>query len=118
MSQCITLVVGAVRWWGISKTDDALKEAVEVHLRASETLAELNETQKTILGAERVLVYEKDAELTKRQYEDLEVAGNRSRKVGKNSILAQRSGRRKALERFDRQMWKNGRNHIRKFSLW
>jgi len=68
----ITLGVGFFGWKGVSQTDEALKEVAQVRLPSILGLGILNEAQTAIHRYERTLVYEKDPEIVKRQFTQLE----------------------------------------------
>jgi methyl-accepting chemotaxis protein len=68
----ITLLVGFVGWRGVSQSDEALKEVAAVRLPGILGLELMSEAQTAIQKYERILVYEHDQEIVKRQYSQLE----------------------------------------------
>jgi methyl-accepting chemotaxis protein len=73
----IAAIIGGVGFWALNVAKTAEDEASSVFLPGVYGLGILNEAQTAISLAERVLCYEKDAEIVKRQYTNLDAAWKR-----------------------------------------
>ncbi|MBF0524312.1 MAG: MCP four helix bundle domain-containing protein [Deltaproteobacteria bacterium] len=73
----ITLVVGFLGWRGIQNVTASLEVVAGVRLPSVLGLGMMDEAQGSIQRYERVLIYETDSELIKRQYASLEKAFNK-----------------------------------------
>jgi methyl-accepting chemotaxis protein len=74
----IAAVIGAVGFWSLNVAKTAQDETASVFLPSIYALGIMNEAQTAILLAERVLCFEKDAEIVKRQYANLDAAWKRA----------------------------------------
>ena len=76
----ITLVVGAIGWWGISTTGGALTEVSKVRLPSTQGLMVMNEAQTAIQQIERTLIIPEimtDEKLRQERFKNAEKAWTR-----------------------------------------
>ena len=73
----IAAIIGGVGFWSLKEAKTAQDETASVFLPSIYGLGIMNEAQGAILLAERILCYEKDAEIIKRQHVNLDDAWKR-----------------------------------------
>ena len=73
----IAAIIGGVGFWSMNMAKTAQDETATVFLPGVYALGIMNEAQTAISLAERVICYEKDAEIVKRQYANLDAAWKR-----------------------------------------
>ncbi|MBI5593658.1 MAG: MCP four helix bundle domain-containing protein [Deltaproteobacteria bacterium] len=73
----IAAIIGVVGFWSLNVAKTAQDDAAAVFLPSIYGLEVMNEAQTAILLAERTLCYEKDAEIVKRQNNNLDAAWKR-----------------------------------------
>jgi methyl-accepting chemotaxis protein len=73
----IAAIIGGVGFWSLNMARTAQDEFASVFLPSINSLRTMDEAQTAISLAERVLCYEKDAEIVKRQYTHLDDAWKR-----------------------------------------
>ena len=73
----IATIIGVTGFWGMREAQEAQDEVAAVRLPSVYGLQVVNEAQTAIQRYERVLVYEKDPEIVKRQFSQLEEAWTR-----------------------------------------
>jgi methyl-accepting chemotaxis protein len=74
----IAALIGGVGFWSVRVAKIAQDKAATVFLPSIYGLGIMNEAQTAIFLAERTLCYEKDAEIVRRQYDNLDAAWNRA----------------------------------------
>ncbi len=76
----IAAIIGGVGYWSLAVAKKAQNEVAGNRLPSVYGLQSLNEAQSAIQGYERTIAYEKDPEILKRQYANLEDAWKRADK--------------------------------------
>ncbi len=76
----IAAIIGGVGYWSLAVAKKAQNEVAVNRLPSVYGLQSLNEAQSAIQGYERTIAYEKDPEILKRQYANLEDAWKRADK--------------------------------------
>ncbi len=97
---CIIVVGGAVGWYGIYQTENALKNVNDVRMPGIQTLVTIKEAQTDLRVAERSLLINEFAsseELKKRQHENAENAFKRMDEASKTFDSLSKSNEQTAL---------------------
>ncbi|MDO9110395.1 MAG: methyl-accepting chemotaxis protein [Desulfatirhabdiaceae bacterium] len=73
----IASLIGGIGFWSMNEAKKAQDETATVFLPSVYSLGVINEAQTAISRCERILCYEKDPEIVKRQYDGLDAAWKR-----------------------------------------
>jgi phosphoglycerate-specific signal transduction histidine kinase len=97
---CIIIVGGAVGWYGIYRTENALKQVNDISMPGIQALANIKEAQTSLRVVERSLLiheFSGNEELKRRQYENAEDALKKMNEASKTFDSLSKSNDQTAL---------------------
>ncbi len=115
---CIIVVGGAVGWYGIYQTENALKNVNDVRMPGIQTLATIKEAQTDLRVAERSLLineFASNEELKKRQYENAENAFKRMDEASKTFDSLSKSNEQTALWNQAKTSWETWKKNYNQY---